>query len=339
MKPPIARTLGQSTQTEETRRAPRSFAPETLTAVETEPPIFDTLVSDAIEPAPSIRRMSLWARLAWGTGAFLVSLGLALAAERLIRDLFARYEVLGWAGLAALALFVMALAILIGREVIALRRLRNLHALRNRGTDALAGNDLAEGRAVLRELETIYAARPDLARPRETLGRDAGDLLDGAEIIRLAERRLMAPLDRRARALTAASARRVALVTAVSPRALVDIAFVVYESVRLGGAIARLYGARPGFLGSWRLFGAVLGHLAVTGGLAASDGLVEQLVGHGLAAKLSKRLGEGVVNGLMTVRVGIAAIRVVRPLAFETERQPVVREFLPELANVAAKVE
>jgi putative membrane protein len=120
----------------------------------------------------------------------------------------------------------------------------------------------------------------------------------------------------------------------VSPRALVDIAFVIFESVRLGGQIARLYGARPGVFGTWRLLGAILSHLAVTGGLVLTDGVVEQLVGQGLAAKLSARLGEGIVNGLMTVRVGIAAMRVVRPLPYETQRQPKVKDFIPELANV-----
>jgi putative membrane protein len=115
---------------------------------------------------------------------------------------------------------------------------------------------------------------------------------------------------------------------------LVDIAFVVYESVRLAGAVAALYGARPGFFGFWRLTGAILSHLAVTGGLVLTDGIVEQLVGQGLAAKLSQRLGEGVVNGLMTVRVGIAAMRVVRPLPFDTLSQPVVRDFLPHLTNL-----
>ncbi|MCS6759349.1 MAG: TIGR01620 family protein [Candidatus Devosia euplotis] len=137
--------------------------------------------------------------------------------------------------------------------------------------------------------------------------------------------------------LTAASARRVALVTAVSPRALVDISFVVYESIRLAGAIAALYGASPGFFGFWRLAGAILAHLTVTGGLVLTDGLVEQLVGQGLAAKLSARLGEGVVNGLTTVRVGIAAMRVVRPLPFETKSQPVVRDFIPDLVRVTGE--
>jgi len=123
-------------------------------------------------------------------------------------------------------------------------------------------------------------------------------------------------------------------VTAISPRALVDIAYVAWESIRLGGAIARLYGARPGLWGTWRLFGAILSHLAVTGGLLLTDGVVEQLVGQGLAARLSQRLGEGVVNGLMTVRVGIAAMRVVRPLPYISQKAPQVRDFLPDLVNV-----
>src|SRR5699024_6914526 len=84
--------------------------------------------------------------------------------------------------------------------------------------------------------------------------------------------------------------------------------------------------------GFMRLISAILAHLAVTGGLILTDGVVEQLVGQGLATKLSARLGEGVVNGLMTVRVGIAAIRVVRPLHFADQKALVVVYFIPELA-------
>jgi putative membrane protein len=215
-------------------------------------------------------------------------------------------------------------------------RLRSLDALRRRAAEVLLSDKRAAGKAILGELNEIYYARPDLARARQHLDLNARDLLDGSDIVRLCERTLMAPLDARAKVLTAASARRVALVTTVSPRALIDIAFVVYESIRLGRDIARLYGARPGLFGTWRLLGAILAHLAVTGGLVLTDGVVEQLVGQGLAAKLSARLGEGLVNGLMTVRVGIAAMRVVRPLPFDTQRQPMVKDFMAELANVAS---
>lgn len=334
MKEPIARpTSGPETGREEIQRAPRAFVPEEVTPAALADPFAPVAAPDETL-APS--RMSFVGRLAWATGGILVSLGLGLMLERLIRDLFARYEWLGWAGVAVLALFALALVLLAAREVRAVLRLRSLAALRLRATEALARDDARAGRAVLHELDALYRPRPDLAQARKRLLDHQDALFDGTAMVEYAERTLMAPLDARARALAAASARRVALVTAVSPRALVDIAFVAYESIRLAGAVAALYGARPGFFGFWKLAGAVLGHLAVTGGLALTDGVIEQLVGQGLASKLSARLGEGVVNGLMTVRVGIAAMRVTRPLPFAALPQPVVKDFLGDLANLSA---
>ncbi|MBN9309523.1 TIGR01620 family protein [Devosia sp.] len=334
MKPPFARPTSSGANLSEEPRRPRVFQPRQAVAL-----------PDAIEPITEVdvpldeavaapRLMGWFGRMAWTTGGILVSLALGLAAERLIADLFATQPWLGRVGIAVLAGFVIAVAALLVREIASLVRLRELDKLRHAALAALASDRNKDGMLVTRELLDIYARRADLARARDELESSSAHMFDGAEHVRLGERLLMAPLDARARALTAASARRVALVTTVSPRALIDIAFVIYESVRLGGDIARLYGARPGLIGTWRLIGAILAHLAVTGGLVLTDGVVEQLVGQGLAAKLSARLGEGVVNGLMTVRVGIAAMRVVRPLPFEVVQQPVVKDFIPELANV-----
>ena len=334
MKRPVARPTGASPQDLEAIRAPRAFAPAKVEIAE---PSFDPATNESLVPSPP-RRMGWVARLAWTTGGILVSAGLGLAADRLVRDLFAANEWLGWLGLGVLGAFLVAMLALAAREIFALRRLRVLDALKRDAALATANNDAHAARRVVDSLLDIYAGRPDLARARQGVVDNLPHLFDGHEMISLAERSLMAPLDARAKVLTAASARRVALVTAVSPRALVDIAFVVYESIRLAGAIAALYGARPGLFGFWRLTGSVLAHLAVTGGLVLTDGVVEQLVGQGLAAKLSARLGEGVVNGLMTVRVGIAAMRVVRPLPFETQPQPVVRDFIPELTRLTGDV-
>lgn len=330
MKRPIARPTQTQNEPTSAVRIPRAFAPA-------EAEIADTAFDPQPEPdliGPPPRRMGWIGRIAWTAGSILVSAGLALAADRLIRDLFARYEWLGWAGLGILGAFVIAVLALVAREIFALRRLRTLDALKADAARARSEDDQKLAHHVVERLEGIYADRPDMARSREVVKTNLPHLFDGTEIVTLAERSLMAPLDARAKALTAASARRVALVTAVSPRALIDVAFVIYESVRLAGAIAALYGARPGFFGFWRLAGAILSHLAVTGGLVLTDGIVEQLVGQGLAAKLSAWLGEGVVNGLMTVRVGIAAMRVVRPLPFDTQPQPMVRDFIPELVKV-----
>ncbi len=92
--------------------------------------------------------------------------------------------------------------------------------------------------------------------------------------------------------------------------------------MRLIRQLARLYGGRPGTLGMISLMRHVIGHLAITGGMAVSDSLVQQMLGHGIAAKLSQRLGEGVLNGLLTARLGLAAIDVTRPLPFTALPRP-----------------
>ena len=79
----------------------------------------------------------------------------------------------------------------------------------------------------------------------------------------------------------------------------------------------------------------MLAHLAVTGAIAAGDDFVQQIVGHGLAARLSAKLGEGVVNGMMTARIGIAAMEVTRPLPFTALKRPGMTDFLSALASFA----
>jgi putative membrane protein len=332
MSAPFAKPVGPQKPEDKTSRTPRAFAPD-ISVAPTEVSVFEEVAPELDAPlAP--RRRSWLARIAWTAGGILVSLAIGLAVERLIADLFATQPWLSWLALGVAGVLLLAVVAIALREFAAVWRLRTLDKLRAAGEAALLSEKPAAGKAVAREVLDLYQRRPDLARAREELEADLGQMFDGPDQVRQAERRLLTPLDLRARALTAASAHRVALVTTVSPRALIDLAFVIFESVRLGGAIARLYGARPGLLGTWRLLGAIVTHLAVTGGLVLTDGVVEQLMGQGLAAKLSARLGEGVVNGLMTVRVGIAAMRVVRPLPFAALGAPRVKDFIPELANV-----
>lgn len=331
MKQPVARPTKTKPKPDASARAPRAFTP----TVQSEPiPSFEDVKPLEVTPTPQPKRRNWLWRILLGAGGLLVSLGLALAAEQLIRDLFTRYDWLGWVGVGALALLGVAIVLLAIREIMAIMRLKSLTVLHDNATEVLTTDNSDKAHKLVAELQSLYAPRADMARPRTELDKNMDGLFDGADMVRTAERTLMTPLDARAKTLTAASARRVAIVTAISPRALVDIAFVAYESFKLARTIAELYGARPGLIGSWRLSGAILGHLAVTGGVALGDSVIQQLVGHGLAAKLSARLGEGVVNGLMTVRVGIAAMRVTRPLPFEALKQPMVMDFMADLANI-----
>jgi putative membrane protein len=64
---------------------------------------------------------------------------------------------------------------------------------------------------------------------------------------------------------------------------------------------------------------------------------VQQLVGHGLAARLSAKLGEGVINGMMTARIGVAAMETARPLPFAAMKRPGLGDFLSALTTFTAR--
>ena len=282
-------------------------------------------------PLVPVRRGFRWGTLFWAATGGLVLLGLGLGIVNLIEDLFARNEGLGFIGLGFASAAALALMIMIGRETFGLMRLAAIEKLHLRAADVLLSDDRAASRTIVADLLKLAHQNPQLARARAALQGHADDIIDGADMIKLAERELMTPLDQEARRLVSSAAQRVSIVTAVSPRAMIDILFVLVASLRMIRQLARLYGGRPGTLGMIRLMRHVIGHLAITGGMAASDSLVQQVLGHGIAAKLSQRLGEGLLNGLLTARLGLAAIDVTRPLPFTALPRPALADLAKDL--------
>jgi putative membrane protein len=272
-----------------------------------------------------------WGAVFWTALSGLVLLGLGLSITHLIEDLFARSEGLGVLGLAFAFVATLALTIVIAREAFGLARLATIEHMHLRASEVLVSDDRAASRTIVADLMKLAHQNPQLARARATLQGHADDIIDGADMIKLAERELMTPLDQEARRLVSSAAQRVSIVTAVSPRALVDILFVLVASLRMIRQLARLYGGRPGTLGMIRLMRHVIAHLAITGGMAASDSMIQQMLGHGIAAKLSERLGEGILNGLLTARLGLAAIDVTRPLPFTALPRPALADLAKDL--------
>jgi putative membrane protein len=291
----------------------------------TPPPVpFDDIT---LSPRKTLR----WGALFWSALAGLVLLGLGLGVTNLVEDLFSRNQGLGLIGAGCAALVVVALVAIIAREIIGLSRLATIEALHARAAATLVSDSRDEAATIVRDLVRIARGNPRLAHARATLQTHSLDIIDGADMLRLAERELMAPLDQEARRLISAAAQRVSIVTAVSPRAVVDVLFVLAAAARLIRQLARLYGGRPGALGLIRLTRQVIAHLAITGGLAASDSLIQQMLGHGIAAKVSSRLGEGILNGLLTARLGLATIDVTRPLPFTALPRPALSDLAGDL--------
>jgi putative membrane protein len=314
-------------------RAPRASAHVTIDAEPNWPP-------PAVLPPTSIATSSP-RRFRWGfilVSALFTLAGLwaGLAITQLVESFFARSQWLGWgvsavAGIAAVA----ALAIIL-REIWGLYRLSRIEGLQAR---ALNLDEAVAAKHVLAELKDLYRGRPDLAEPLRALESHTSDIMNPADRVRLADRLLLSGLDAEALRLIARRARRVTLLTAVTPAAALDILFVAAQNLIMLREVATLYGGRPSLLATWRLARMVVTHLAVAGGLALSDTLIQNLVGKGLLGRLSARFGEGAVNGILTSRIGLAAIDVCRPIPGSAPARDKLGNLLREVLSFGTKVD
>ena len=264
------------------------------------------------------------ARWFWGLALLLAGFVVSLAAWDYVTGLLARAPVLGGIATVLIGLLLLVLVIIGLRELSAFSRLRKLDALQISARDALVSNDLHRARQVIGALDQLYAGRDDTAWGKAELAQRQGDMLDADALLGLAETTLLHPLDQRALREVEGAARQVAMVTAFVPLALADLITALSANLRMIRRIAEIYGGRSGTLGSWRLTRGVLTHLLATGALAVGDDLIGTIAGGGLLAKVSRRFGEGVVNGALTARVGVAAIEVCRPLPFHASPRPSV---------------
>ncbi|TCT06454.1 putative membrane protein [Tepidamorphus gemmatus] len=304
-----------------------------------EPDISGSDIGPGTLPGPLVpRRRGLpWGRIFAGTVATFLTFAVGVWVTDFVVSLFQRDDVLGWIAAVLATAVALGLAGLVGREAVGLARLARVTRLRADAEAAASADDREAARAIVRQVIALYATRPETARARAEVEDHAGEIIDGRDLLRLAERELMVRIDREARALVTGAAQRVSVVTAMSPRALIDIVYVIVETLRLVRRIATLYGGRPSGLAMIRLMRLAIGHLAVTGGMALGDGLVQQLVGHGLAARLSARLGEGMINGMMTARIGLAALDVCRPLPWLAGPPPGLGDVMATLAGTGLK--
>ncbi|MGA8171567.1 MAG: TIGR01620 family protein [Methylocystis sp.] len=283
------------------------------------------------------RFMLSWGGMFWSALTGLISLAVTLWVTKLVEDLFAQSAILGAIGFALAGILIVAALILLTREIRAMMRQGKIAKLHIALAKARADDDRAAARERLVELCQLYEKRPETGQARARLLELSKQIIDGRDLVDLAETNLVLPLDDLARREIAAASKRVSMVTTISPRAIIDVIFVAAQAIALMRRIAEIYGGRPGLLGFFKLARSVGSHLAITGGLAIGDSLLQQLVGHGIAAKMSARLGEGVLNGLLTARVGLSAMAVCRPMPFCAAKQPGVAEVAPFLFGDKSK--
>lgn len=261
----------------------------------------------------------------WALGA-LFSFMLSVAVYDFVVGLLARNSVLGWAAFGLTGLAIVALLALALREAAGFYRLGRLDHLR--AEVEAARTDLKAARKAAAHLQRLYTGRADLRWGIKRLEERQAEVMDADGLLALTETELLGPLDAAVRLEIEGAARRVATVTALVPLALADVAVALFANLSMIRKIATLYGGRSGTLGSFKLLRRVFSHLLATGALALGDDLIGSVAGGGILSKLSRRFGEGVVNGALTARVGVAAMELCRPMPFAALPRPKVSNLM-----------
>jgi putative membrane protein len=310
-------------------RPPKPFLDELAEAADpaSAPPVLETLPEgQAIQAVAALatRRGSALTRFALWAFSALFSFAISVAAYDFVTGMMARNVILGWIAFGLVAVAGLAGLVMALREWGAYLRLRRLDGLRERALAARTAADVTAARQVVASVTALYAARGETAWGRARLAEREAEVMDADALLALAERELLTPLDAEARLVIEGAARQVATVTALVPLALADVATAAVANLRMIRRIAEIYGGRSGSFGSLKLLRRVFGSLVAAGALALTDDMIGSVAGGGVLSKLSRRFGEGVVNGALTARVGVAAMELCRPLPFAALERPAV---------------
>ncbi len=279
------------------------------------------------EDAPPPAEAPLGPRRRWGrlglrllVGALFGLLVIALGdwAVGTAARLMASDSWFGWVAVTLVAIGGVGFMLWCGWEIVALRKLGRVDAIRSLARTALGG-DRAAAAAVIAEMRRLRAGDTTLFRRLEA---EEDAVRDPADLLAMLESTVQRPVDAACRAAIAATARRTALITAISPFALLDMVATMALNLRMIRRVAEIQAGRPGLFATLALIRRTVAALLIAGGVEAIDDYVGAFAGSGLVRSLGKRAGEGAINGLMTIRIGIAAMRVCRPLPYLRDKPP-----------------
>lgn len=282
----------------------------------------------AVEAALRPKR-SLWRKM---TIAGLGLFGVSVVAQGIqwMHQAWVTQDWIALGGGAAGALVVAAGAGSLISEWRRLYRLRERAEERDVARELLASHGIGKGRAFCEKLASqagLDAGHPALQRWQASLHETHND----REIVALYAQLVQPVLDRQARREISRYAAESTLMIAVSPLAMVDMAFIAWRNLRLVNRIAALYGIELGYFSRIRLFRLVLLNIAFAGASELVREVGMDWMSQDIAARLSARAAQGIGAGLLTARLGIKAMELCRPLPWLEGEKPRLGDFRRDL--------
>ena len=283
-------------------------------------------------PAPLEKPRPWWKRP--GLMALIAIVGIVLIqAVDYLGGLIERAPFLGWPFAVLLGVAVFTAFATLWKEVFDIRRVRRAEKLRVTGARLATSELHGEAEPFLAALDNQLEERP---RPDIQAAAERG--LNDAEIVVLYERQVLAPRDKRAYRQVLEASRDIGLLTALSPLGLLDGVLVLWRTIVMLRAIARIYGLALSPAASIRLLKNCIRNAAIAGLADAVSHAAVEHVGASLTALLSARAGQGAGNALLAGRLGLEVIRLTRPLPFIKEPQPRLSHVRAAIFDTSGKV-
>lgn len=282
------------------------------------------IIVNALKP-----KRSLWRKmLTFGLGLF----GVSVIAQGIYRisDAIAQQEWITLGAYSAGAIIVVAGIGSVATEWRRLYRLRERAEERDIARELLQSHGLGKGREFCEKMAQqagIDKSHPALQRWQASLHETQND----REIVSLYAKLVQPVLDLQARREISSSAAESALMIAVSPLAIVDMAFIAWRNLRLINRIANIYGIELGYFSRIRLFKLVLLNIAFAGASELIREMGMDWVSQDITARLSTRAAQGIGAGLLTARLGIKAMELCRPLPWMENDKPRLGDFRHQL--------
>ena len=305
-------------------RADKAFEPTPDVIISEEDDTAGVVIEQALRP-----KRSLWRRM---VGAGLAVFGISVVGQGVqwAHNAWVTQDWVAMGGCVAGALIIGAGVGSVVTEWRRLWRLRQRAEERDRGRELLNSHGIGQGRAWCEKLASqagFDQGHPALQRWHAAIHETQND----REVVELYARLVQPVLDSQARREISRSAAESTLMIAVSPLALVDMAFIAWRNIRLINRIASLYGIELGYYSRIRLFRLVLLNIAFAGASELVREVGMDWMSQDLAAKVSARAAQGIGAGLLTARLGIKAMELCRPLPWLADDKPRLGDFRTQL--------
>ena len=223
---------------------------------------------------------------------------------------------IGWtafvAGLAGLGITA------IGRELLKLRRLRQHFSVHEESESLLESSGFGQGKPFCQKLAEqagVSDENPNFVRWKNAINETHND----AEILHMYEGMVVAQQDEKAKKIVAKLSTEAAVLVAVSPLALADILLVAWRNFKLIDQLAEIYGVELGYWSRIQLFKLVLTNMAAAGASEVATDASIDLLSMDLAGKVSTRVAQGFGVGILTARLGIRAMALLRPIPWNQD--------------------